>query len=93
MNSLSVFNKMAIINFIKNIKKTYELRDSGIICGKYVLRKYSKTKKIICGGEVDTYGCYNCNNTGITCQNGCGNTIGKNNSFCSSSCNGAYYNY
>ena len=76
----------------KRLIEIHTLSDDGYYCGKIVRRReYSgllKTRR--CFGSMESYGCYNCNPTGIQCQGDCGNWVVKP-GFCSWSCYGEYY--
>ena len=80
-----------LARFVKYLKNRLDdIHYNSEYCGKLVTR-YGKTKR--CYGDITTGSCYNCDATGYSCRNGCGNHVQKGQEFCSGYCKGMYYNY
>jgi hypothetical protein len=95
-NYLNIRKVVTLKKFLQHMKKRlveiHDLSDSGYYCGKLVTcSSYGgppKTKR--CFGSIESYGCYNCDPTGIQCQGDCGGWV-EQPGFCSWSCYGEYY--
>lgn len=93
---LNIRKVITLKNFVRHMQKRLEeihdLSESGYYCGKLVTSSgyngVPKTRR--CFGSIESYGCYNCDPTGIECQAGCGDWVVKP-GFCSWSCYGEYY--
>jgi hypothetical protein len=93
LNIRKVITLKKFVRYMKNrLVEIHGLSESGYYCGKLVTHRLyggpPKTKR--CFGYIESYGCYNCNPTGIQCQGGCGDWVIKE-GFCSWSCRGEYY--
>jgi hypothetical protein len=76
------------VTFLKY--RLYDIHYNSEYCGKLVTH-YGKTKR--CYGDVTTGSCYNCDYTGYSCKNGCGNNVQLGQEFCSGYCRGVHYNF
>ena len=85
-NAIKVLSRF--VTFLKY--RLYNIHYNQDYCGKLVTRN---GKTIRCYGDVTSGSCYNCDYTGYSCKNGCGNNVQLGQTFCSNYCNGVYYNF
>lgn len=95
---LTIAKVVTLKNFIKHLKyrlSTIEEEWSyNGCCSKLVTRSrygYGPPTTYRCGGSLESYGCFNCDNTGIECAGECGNCVTEAGKFCSWSCKGEYF--
>ena len=95
---LTITKVITLKNFVKHLKhRLSTIEDewsSNRCCSKLVTRSrygYGPPTTYRCGGSLEDYGCYNCDNTGIECAGECGACVTEEGKFCSSSCYGEYF--
>jgi hypothetical protein len=89
---MSSDNNVKILSrFIKFLKYRLDyIHNNNEYCGKLVIQ-YGKTKR--CYGDISSGSCYNCDYTGYSCRNGCGNNVQLGEPFCSKACSCSYSNF
>ena len=94
---LTIKKVVALKCFVKHLKHRLSTivetwADDGC-CAKLVTSSgYSgRFKTYRCGGSLESYGCANCDHTGIECAGQCGGCVMRAGDFCSRSCYGEYH--